>query len=107
MEGGAFLIWYSEIDEENFPTGIAIFGSDDAAGQLFMLYFDERKISRKYDVSVKDNIIKWWRDVPGFSQRCTWTFPGNDTIIAKGELCRDGATWERDLEQTFNRIGKQ
>lgn len=104
IEGGAFLIGHSEIDEEGFPTGISIFGSDDAVGEFFMLYFDQRKVSRKYDVSVKDNIIKWWRDVPGFSQRCSWTFSDNDTIIGKGELCKDGTTWEGDMEQTYTRI---
>jgi hypothetical protein len=26
-----------------------IFGSDDATGEYFMLYFDERGVSRKYD----------------------------------------------------------
>src|SRR5688572_8341814 len=54
IEGGAFLIWYSSVDREGFPSGIGIFGSDDVAKELFMLYFDERKVSRKYDVSVEN-----------------------------------------------------
>jgi hypothetical protein len=44
MEGGAFLIMHSEIDEEEIPSGIAIFGSDNSTGEYFMLYFDERKV---------------------------------------------------------------
>ncbi len=47
---GAFLLWRSEIEDEHFRRGIAIFCSDDATGEFFMLYFDERKVSRKYDV---------------------------------------------------------
>ncbi|GAB3699331.1 hypothetical protein GCM10027592_25270 [Spirosoma flavus] len=67
-----------------------------------MLYFDERKISRKYDVSVQNNVLTWWRNAPGFSQRYTWTFTdGDDTIISKGELSRNGTTWDADLSQTF------
>jgi hypothetical protein len=31
LEGGAFLIMRSEIDEPHFPHGVAIFASDDAA----------------------------------------------------------------------------
>jgi hypothetical protein len=105
MEGGAFLIWHSRVDKEGFPEGIAIFGSDDASGELFMLYFDERKVSRKYDVSVKDNTVKWWRNAPNFSQRYTWTITDNgDTIVGKGELCKDGKTWEKDLDLTYSRI---
>jgi hypothetical protein len=105
MEGGAFLIWRSRVDKEGFPEGIAIIGSDDASGELFMLYFDERKVSRKYDVSVEGNVIKWWRNAPNFSQRYSWTFTENgDTIVGKGELCKDGSTWEKDLDLTYTRI---
>ncbi len=105
MEGGAFLKWYSEIEEEGFPTGIAIFGSDDAAGEFFMMYFDERTVSRKYDVSFHSGVIHWWRNAPGFSQRYTWTLTdNNDTIVGKGLLSKDGTTWETDLDLTFTRI---
>lgn len=105
IEGGAFLLWHTEIDDENFPAGTAIFGSDDAAGELFMLYFDEREVSRKYEVSFQNNVLKWWRNAPGFSQRYTWEISDdNNTILGKGELCQDGTTWERDLEQTFTRV---
>ena len=81
IEGGAFLRGYSEVDEKGFPVGMAIFGSDDATGELFMLFFDERKISRKYEVSVEDNVVKWWRNVPGFSQRYSRTITDNAKTI--------------------------
>jgi hypothetical protein len=42
IEGGAFLVMRSEIDEPQIPSGIAIFGSDDETAECFMLYFDER-----------------------------------------------------------------
>ena len=105
MEGGAFVIMHSEIDEEGIPSGIAVFGSDDATGEYFMLYFDERKVSRKIDVSISGNKLKWWRNTPGFSQRFTWTISDDgNVIVSEGEMSRDGATWEKDLELTFNRI---
>ena len=104
IEGGAFLIWHSEMNEEGFPKGIAIFGSDDDNGEISMLYFDDRKVSRKYEVAVQDNIVKWWRNAPNFSQRYSWTFEDDgNTIIGKGELSRDGTTWEKDLDLTFTR----
>ena len=105
IEGGAFLMMQSENTEEKIPAGIALFGSDDAAGEFFMLYFDEREVSRKYDVSFQDNVLKWWRNTPEFSQRFTWTLSNdNDIIISKGEMCKDGTTWENDLELTYTRI---
>ncbi len=105
IEGGAFLIWHSEIDEAGIPSGIAIFGSDDSTKEYFMMYFDERKVSRKYDVSIVDNTLKWWRNTREFSQRFTWTIVDNgNTIISRGELSRDGTNWEQDLELTFTRV---
>lgn len=105
IEGGAFLVCYSEINHKDFPTGTAIFGSDNGNNTYFMMYFDERKVSRKYEVSVEGDIIKWWRDAPEFSQRYTWTFANNgNTIIGKGELSKDGTTWEKDLDLTFTRM---
>ena len=104
LEGGAFLIVRSEIDEPGIPTGIAIIGSDDTMAQLFMLYFDERGVSRMYDVSWRDNVLKWWRDAPGFAQRFTGTLSDDrNTMVGVSELSRDGSTWERDLELTYTR----
>jgi hypothetical protein len=106
LEGGAFLIMRSEIEEPGIPSGIAVFGSDDATGEFFMLYFDERGVSRKYDVTLRDNTWKWWRHAPGFSQRFTGTFvDGGRTIIGRGELSKDGSRWEGDLELTYTRVG--
>jgi hypothetical protein len=105
LEGGAFLVMHSEIDEPEVPSGIAIFGSDDDLGEYFMLYFDERGVSRRYDVSLHDNILKWWRDAPGFSQRNTLTIAEDGmTIIGKGELSKDGGPWEKDLDLTYTHV---
>ena len=104
LEEGAFLIMRSEIDEPGIPSGIAIIGSDDAIGEHFMLYFDERGVSRRYDVSFRDGVVRWWRNAPGFSQRFTGTLVDNGrTIIGKGELSKDGSSWEGDLELTYRR----
>lgn len=105
IEGGAFILMHSGFNEEGIPSGIAIYGSDDATGEYFMLYFDERKVSRKYEVSMHDNVLKWWRNAPGFSQRYSYTFVDNgDTIMGKGELSRNGTDWEKDLEIKFTRL---
>ncbi len=104
LEGGAFLIMHSEIDEPAIPSGIAIFGSDDATGEFFMLYFDERGVSRKYDVAFREHTFTWWRNAPGFSQRFSGALVDDGrTIIGKGELSKDGALWEGDLELTYTR----
>ena len=97
-------MWRPEIDEPGIPSGLAIFGSDDATEEYFMLYFDERGVSRKYQMTLHDNIWKYWRNAPGFSQRFTGTIGNNgDNIIGVWELSEDDSTWQRDLELTYTR----
>jgi hypothetical protein len=105
LEGGAFLAMHSQIDEPEIPSGLAVFGSDDATDTFFMLYFDERGVSRKYDVTLRDGTWKWWRSAPGLSQRFTGRIVDDGrTIIGQGELSRDGHTWEGDLQLTYTRV---
>jgi hypothetical protein len=104
VEGGAFVTMHSEIDEPGIPSGVAIIGSDDSSEEYFMLYFDERGVSRMYEVAVNESSWRWWRDAPEFSQRFIITFADNgNTMIGKGEMSKDGAPWEKDLDLTYTR----
>jgi hypothetical protein len=105
LENGAFLMMRSEIDDPRFPDAVAIFGSDDSEKEYYMLIFDERGVSRKYEVSLRDDIWKWWRNAPGFFQRYEGVIAEDgNTIIGKGELSKDGLSWEKDLDLTYTRV---
>jgi len=92
----------SEIEEPGIPSGVAVFGSDDAAATYYMLYFDERGVSRKYDVTMTGNVLTWRRDDPSFSQRATITVEeGRAKMTMKGEMSREGGEWEDDLSLTY------
>jgi hypothetical protein len=96
---------HSDIDEPGIPSGVAILGCDDSTKECSMLYFDERGVSRKYEWTFVGNVWKWWRNAPGFSQRFTGTIiEDGHTLVGKGELSKDGSTWERDLELTYTRV---
>jgi len=98
------MIMRSEIDEPDIPDGIAIFGSDNETRKYFMIYFDERGVSRKYDVSMNDNILEWRRDDSKLSQRFTIaTERDGHKMTGKGEMSRDGKPWEPDLNLTYTR----
>lgn len=104
LEAGAFIMCRSELDDPHFPQGIAIFGSDDHAGTFYMLYFDERKVSRKYDIAVTKNGFTWTRDDPELSQHFTLTIEDDGRkIVSKGQMSQDGKTWEKDLELVYTR----
>jgi hypothetical protein len=104
-EGGAFLCVRSEIDEPGIPSAVALIGSDDAGDALTMLYFDERAVSRRFEVAVDGTGVRWWRTAPGFSQRYVLTVgPGGDTLHGVSSLSRDDHTWEQDLELRYTRV---
>ena len=106
IEGGAFLIWRSEInDDPRFPSGLAVFGHDDDQEGCTMVYFDQRGVSRIIQTTLSGNVWKTWRNAPGFSQRMTATISADgNTIVGKGELSKDGSTWEGDLSTTYTRV---
>ena len=94
----------SEIDEEGIPSAISLIGSDDNADVYTMLYFDERAVTRRFEVTVGDGTLRWWRNAPGFSQRYVLIVaPEGDTLHGVSSLSKDDATWEQDLELTYTR----
>jgi hypothetical protein len=105
IEGGAFLVMRSQIDEPEIPSGIAIIGTDDATGECSMLYFDERGVSRRYETRLEGNEWRWWRDASDFSQRFVGTISADrQTIVSRGEYARNGGPWEPDLALTYGRV---
>jgi hypothetical protein len=103
-EGGGFLCVRSEIDEPGIPSAVALIGSDDEAGALTMLYFDERTVSRRFDVAMEGSVLRWWRSAPGFSQRCVLTAsPDSDTLRGVSSLSKNDVSWEQDLELRYAR----
>ena len=103
IEGGAFLRMRTEVDHPDIPDGVAIFGSDSTAETYYMIYFDERGVSRKYDVSVTGEQLKWWRDDEHLSQRVTIDID-KDTLTSVGEMAQNEGAWEKDLSLAYIRI---
>jgi hypothetical protein len=105
VEGGAFLRIRAQIDHPDFPDGIQIVGSDDALNQYYLLHFDERGVSRKYDAMVADGKFTWWRNDPEFSQRfCMTIEEGGKKMSSTGEMSKDGEKWEGDLALVYERV---
>lgn len=104
-EGGAFLIMRSEIDEPEIPSGVALIGSDDGDHSYVMIYFDERGVSRHYQVTISDDEMIWNRDDPKLAQCMTFTREdGGDRIVCKGRMSEDGGAWKDDLSLTYTRL---
>ena len=92
----------SDFNQSGPPNSTAVIGSDDSTEILSMLYFDERGVSRKYEVRINGNTLEMWRNFPGFSQRFTGHIKNKgNTITGLWELCKDGLNWNKDLEITY------
>jgi hypothetical protein len=103
LREGALLVWHFDWDQgQGIPNAFSVIGHDDAAEPCSMLYTDERGVARIYQMSLDGGIWKMWRNSPDFSQRMTGTF-GDDgnSINVKGEMARNGSTWEPDLSITY------
>lgn len=100
-EGGAFLLMRSQVDHPQFPDGLAIIGSSDS-GRFVMIYFDERGVSRIYEVSIGAGTVTWRRDDPDFSQSTTITADG-DRLVGTGRMTDESGKWVDDLSQVFVR----
>jgi hypothetical protein len=105
FNGESFLIMSTDFNQSGPPNSTAIIGSDDKAEKLSMLYFDERGVSRIYEVEFFDNTLEIWRNYPGFSQRYKGSIKDNRNIIeGVWELCEDDINWKKDLEITYTKI---
>ena len=105
LEGRRFVIWRSQCEHPKIPDAITIIGVTD--GQLSMHYFDERGVYRVYVASLDQRTWRYWRDAsaPDLSQRFTGTFGDyGKTITVRGELSKDGSTWEDDLALDYRRV---
>ncbi len=106
LEGGTFIVMHTQMDEPEVPDSASVIGSDDAAGRLYMLYYDVRGISRKFEVRFNGNVLEMWRDFPGFSQRCKCVVKdGGNSMEGIWELCEDGVNWVRDMELIYTKVG--
>jgi len=111
---GVFLVWRARYDHPDIPDSIAIMGCDDSGdlrnpgGGCAVQYYDERGVTRRYQLSAEPGVWRYWRDEPGFSQRFTGTIsPDGSTVEGLVELNQDGKTWEPDLPITYRRVGQE
>jgi hypothetical protein len=104
IEDGAFIRMRSKMVDEEIPEGVAIFGTDSDDHVCTMLYFDERGVGRRYEVTFHDDGFSWSRDAPQFAQRFRVTIAKDDRAMeAEGTMKKEGKDWEPDLRLSYLR----
>ncbi|SRR6266496_1548524 len=87
------------------PMAIWLINRDDASSDYRAFYYDDRKVSRIYEMSFSGRLWRLWRQSPNFSQRFEGRISKDDNkILAKWEKSSDGQIWEHDFDVTYNRM---
>lgn len=111
IRGSAIVEWLDDqqcmsqrtfYDHRRIPDALMITSVIDGVPTMF--YFDNRGVYREYGVEITSEAWRFWNDVPGLAQRWDATFGADGKEISgRIEICRDGSTWEPDLDVTYRR----
>lgn len=102
LEGRRFVIVRSHHEHELFPDAICVIGRPETGDGLVMEYFDSRAVRRTYETSLRDGVLRIWRDAPGFDQRLAATIHP-DAFEAVHQLATAPGEWRDDLKVIYRR----
>lgn len=108
MQGNAYVEWLDDgfilmrSEVKGTPKSTSIIGRSEFKDSYEMLYYDERGISRVYEMILEGN--KWTiiRRDPDFSQRFMAEISKDyKAIHGVWEISKDGMSWEHDFDLTY------
>lgn len=82
-----------------------VISRDELEQNYLVAYYDDRGVSRQYEMSFNNGIWKIWREAPGFWQRFEGKISKDgNTITAHWEKSTDnGKNWEYDFDLNYKR----
>lgn len=104
FEEGEFLILRQGTKNKETPWAIWLISRDKDAQNYTVLYIDDQRSSRVYEMSLEDGTWKMWRNGPQFIQRFTAGINKDKNIISGyWEKSSDGENWEYDFNLTYKK----
>ena len=104
VQDGAFLLMRMGDKSPSPPAAMWLIGRDVSTPRYTVLYYDNRGVSRVYEMSFASGVWKIWREAPGFSQRFEGKFSDDgNTVVASWEKSLDGTRWEHDFNVAYRR----
>ncbi len=105
VEDGASLILRMGDRSSGSPSAIWLIHRDESSPDYKVFYYDDRKVSRIYEMSFSDRSWKLWRQSPNFSQRFEGKISTDGNMIsALWDKSSDGLNWEHDFDLTYTRV---
>ena len=104
IEQGAALVM--RMGDAMTPTATWIIGRDESEADYYVLYADDRGVSRIYRMSYAAGTWRMWRDTPEFSQRFDAEVSADQAEINGSwrKSSDGGATWEHDFNVRYRRL---
>lgn len=103
---GSYLAWRSERKGE-FPGSFLIIGrNENAPGDNYsMFYYDDRGISRIYQMTFSGGVLKLWREDADFYQRFEGKLSDNQNVLTGywETSTNGGQDWKHDFNITYTR----
>lgn len=104
FEEGEYLIFRQGQKNSGTPWAIWFIGHDKDAQHYTVLYFDDQRSSRVYEMSFENSTWKLWRNGPRFMQRFTAEVSEDQNMISGSwEKSVDGKNWEHDFRLTYKK----
>jgi hypothetical protein len=105
IEQGAALVM--RMGDAATHTATWVIGRDDSEPDYYVLYADDRGVSRVYRMSLRDCTWRIWRTTPEFSQRFDADVSAGQTEInGSWQTSLDGGkTWKHDFKVRYSRPG--
>lgn len=104
IEGGDLLVMRQGKKGAGPNYAMWVIGRDADSSEYVVLYSDDRGVSRVYQMSFNNGVLKIWRNSPKFSQRYVAKISKDKkTIKAYWEKSLDGKKWDHDFDIIYKR----
>jgi hypothetical protein len=91
-------------DADKKPSDIWVIGYSDPQEKYMMFYYDQRGVSRIFNMTFDRKELVFWREDKDMYQRITLEIT-DDGLHSVAEASEDkGKTWRKDLEMAHKRI---
>jgi hypothetical protein len=104
IEDGAYIVLRQGDRDAGSPIATWLISRDESKKEFAIFYYDDRNVSRIYQMSFDKGLWKIWRKAPGFSQRFKGIISEDGkTITASWEKSINGKEWEHDFDLIYSR----
>jgi hypothetical protein len=97
----AFVLWRFKLGTSDVPESVSVIGYSSPTERFELFYYDNRGVSRIFEMRFDGKHWSMLREDPDFYQRFTAQVNG-DTIVAAWDASEDkGKTWRKDYDVLF------